>query len=97
MIKLLLILSLLFFSTVAYTGEKRVSKSELLEIEYNKRIKKSCVRINDINNYYLSQLDDIKLDDTEIKRLIKLQMVGTRTFLFKYKCHKFGLNKYKLT
>lgn len=94
MIKNLYIFSILFFSTLGCTEEKKIAKLDKEDIEYNKRVEKSCVRINKVHNYYLKKLNNINIIDKEIRILIAKQNRMTKAFLFKYDCYKFNLIRY---
>ena len=88
MINIMLIIIALVFSTAVASAEKESSKHERILTEYQKRVKKSCSRIKEINDYYLVKSNNIRNNDDVIMRLIKSKMIETELFLDKYKCSK---------
>lgn len=94
MIKYSLIIITLFFSSAACTEENKINEFEKKEIEYQKRVEKSCVRINKMHNYYLEVLNNDKTTDKEIRILIERQRKMTKSFLFKYNCSRFNIKRY---
>ena len=85
---MMLIIIALVLSTAVVSAEKESIEHERILTEYQKRVKKSCSRIREINDYYLVKSNNIRYNDDAIMRLIKSKMIETELFLVKYKCSK---------